>query len=155
MDNIGKFMKKYWKCKIMRKVFWSQWEKKIFCFAACIKAHSNRWISFRPLTDHAEVLTDHIEIPKYSNRQKVIYTLYCKIETKFLFLWTIRTEPTLIRANFFVSLIQFMPMSKTYIPKMGPKKAVRPPTPPWSLSLKSTATSLSRCSRTSRQPKMQ
>ena len=33
-------------------------------------------------------------------------------------------KPTLKRADFFVSLIQFMPMSKTYIPKIGPKKAV-------------------------------
>ena len=29
--------------------------------------------SFRPLTDHTEVLTDHIEILKYPNRQEVIY----------------------------------------------------------------------------------
>ena len=32
MVNIGKSMKKYWKCKIMRKVIWRWWEKKIFCF---------------------------------------------------------------------------------------------------------------------------
>ena len=120
--NIGKFMKKYWKCKIIRKFFEND-EKRIFCFAACLKALSNRWISLRPLTDHAEVLTDYIGILKYPNRQKVICTLYCKIKSKFLFLWTIRIEPTLKRADFFVSLIQFMPMSKTYIPKMGPKKA--------------------------------
>ena len=34
------------------------------------------------------------------------------------------------RADFFVSLIPFMPMSKNYIPKMGPEKAVRLPTLP-------------------------
>lgn len=120
--NIGKFMKKYWKCKIMRQFFWSQWEKNVLLW--CVShSLSNRWISFRPLTDHAEVLTDYIGILKYPNRQKVICTLYCKIKSKFLFLWTIRIEPTLKRADFFVSLIQFMPMSKTYIPKMGPKKA--------------------------------
>ena len=120
--NIGKFMKKYWKSKIMRQFFWSQWEKNVLL--RCVsQSLSNRWISFRPLTDHAEVLTDYIGILKYPNRQKVICTLYCKIKSKFLFLWTIRIEPTLKRADFFVSLIQFMPMSKTYIPKMGPKKA--------------------------------
>lgn len=43
-------------------------------------------IPLRPLTDHAEVLTDLIEILKYPNRQQVIIALYCKIETEFLFL---------------------------------------------------------------------
>ena len=39
-----------------------------------------------------------------------------------------RIEPTLQRADFFVSPIQFIPMSKTYIPKYEPKKAGPPPT---------------------------
>ena len=86
MVNIGNVMKKYWKSKIKRKVFLKPMRKKMCCFAACLKALSNRWFFLRPLTDHIEVLTDHIEILKYSNRQKVICTLYCKIETKFLFL---------------------------------------------------------------------
>ena len=34
------------------------------------------------------------------------------------------------KSRLFVSLIQFMPMSKNYIPKMGSKKAVRLPTLP-------------------------
>ena len=120
--NIGKFMKKYWKSKIMRQSFLKPMRKNVLLWCVS-QSLSNRWISFRPLTDHAEVLTDYIGILKYPNRQKVICTLYCKIKSKFLFLWTIRIEPTLKRADFFVSLIQFMPMSKTYIPKMGPKKA--------------------------------
>lgn len=32
------------------------------------RANNKSAFSFRPLTDHAEVLTDHIEILKYPNR---------------------------------------------------------------------------------------
>ncbi len=55
----------------------------------------------RPRTDHIEVLTDHIGILKYPNRQKVTIASFCEIESKSLFLWTIRIEPTLQRADFF------------------------------------------------------
>ena len=67
--NIGKFMKKYWKMQNNEKVFLKPMRKKMFCFAACLKDLSNRWIFFRPLTDHIEVLTDHIGILKYPNGQ--------------------------------------------------------------------------------------
>lgn len=45
--------------------------------------------------------TDHIGILKYPNRQKVTIASFCEIESKSLFLWTIRIEPTLQRADFF------------------------------------------------------
>ena len=57
-----------------------------FCMLVISFKHYCDVTMLRPLTDHTEVLTDHIGILKYSNRQKVIYTLYCEIETKFLFL---------------------------------------------------------------------